>query len=224
MKITFLLIFLIFLSTSVYSENITVGLDLALTPHYFIWNYNLIGSETTKGGPEMLNIGGFIDIKYLRIDLSYSQNITPDVWTTKLLYNGPIVSTNADSISTLAISALVKYPLMVIPGFSIWPAAGFEYSTILNESLNGVSFMTNAYLRFNDVYLNFGVGADIKITTNFYIIPLILFGINLTPSPYVDNAAFAQQAGMSYLDFVKSTKSVWSETKLDINIGVGYKF
>ncbi|MGA2142634.1 MAG: ankyrin repeat domain-containing protein [Brevinematales bacterium] len=205
------------------------GLDMAFTPVFSYATFNppfsINDTNDTTAFTGALSFGAFFDATYFRVDFSYQFTVLQPFESVNT--NGAFstnFTTNNFSDTLINIQILFKYPLAVADGFEIWPAAGLEYSLELFSGSYGTNSITNAYNNNSHFYLKLGAGANIKVADNIYIVPMILFGYDLDPSPYVDGSAFQNAFGMNLPEFMNDWNASWADWKLDFNIGVAYKF
>ena len=182
-----------------------------------------------------MNFSAFLDMQYVRFDFGYGLSISPfytgkgtnviDI-TAPITYNQntPNITTNSNVTTFLNIGLLGKYPIEVASGINIWPAVGIDCEIFLFSGLNGTNSLTNDYDRKTAFYAKAGLGADIKVTDNIYIVPSALWAINLNPIGYNDTAKFKTEYGSNLADYIKNNKLTAYDWLLNFNIGIAYKF
>ncbi|MBN1501275.1 MAG: hypothetical protein JW982_14040 [Spirochaetes bacterium] len=178
------------------------------------WYHNALNAEYNqdvpflgdKGDPystktNFYEIDAFFDASFLRVSIGYAGNIG-DTSYEMGSESGDVEITK----KTLEFSAFFKYPLaMGYENATFYPMIGINYSNILTlEDEDGEDMSDDVDL--NDFYLMLGVGGDFAVSEKVFIVPSVLFGINLTPDAYDSDA-------------IDSTFSY----KFGINVAVGFK-
>jgi len=176
----------------------------------------------------------FIDLKYVRIDTGIGFSLgAPDIIneTVNFALNSPPFNTNLTRVTTNNVQSmtftsgiLLKYPIEIAEGFSIWPGAGVEYHYILYSETNGLNAIANDYNRRDSWWLKGGIGADIRLSEDWYLTPSIVYMYDLTPVPYYDTQNFRNYYGVSLSDYISDmnlTVYIWD---LVISIGAAYRF
>jgi hypothetical protein len=246
MKKVLLVVLLVTGFAAAYADSLPMmaGVDISFSPYF--GGGSLSADKTmspAKGGSDTLGdvwsqnylgFGAFFDMKYVRLDLSYnmSMGVLIDTTTfagTNLTAGG--ASTNTNAVANFNIQLLGKYPIDLAPGIAIWPALGLEYNLNLAYGPVGTNMNTNEnYNDLNDLWLKAGIGADFKVSDNFYIVPLVLFGLDLTPVPFKtddDNwkkTTLGAHFGKTFSDTVTDYKLSTYMMKVDVTLGVAYKF
>jgi hypothetical protein len=245
MKKVLLVVLLVVGFAAAYADSLPMmaGVAVTFSPN---WGGMSYGIDPTTGFPKksatdtagmvssqnFLGFGAFFDMKFVRLDLSYSMSLGQQIGQVQ--FDGTNIakgggSTNTNAISSFNIQVLGKYPIDLAPGIAIWPALGLEYSLNLAYGPVGTNMNTNEnYNDMNDLWLKAGVGADFKISDNFYIVPLVLFGLDLTPVPFkTDDANYKKTSfylGEAFSSAVSDYKLSVSQMKVDITLGAAYKF
>ncbi len=204
---------IISISSFVFADElpIMIGVDLGVIPQWTSLSVSNTPSApliTTSTSIDYLQIGCFFDFEYLRVDLGYQINDTePNI---SKYSNGSQVTnyndTNNFSQQNIMLQILGKFPIEITESFHIWPAMGFEYNTAIFSGHDNTNEITNTYGDMNTFYIKVGVGADIELSSNFYLEPMILFGWSL------DNSVL-HSLGITSANYI-----------INVNVGAAYKF
>ncbi|MBN1501276.1 MAG: hypothetical protein JW982_14045 [Spirochaetes bacterium] len=176
------------------------------------WHNNALNAEFNENaGPyegntwqwntNFYEIDAFFDASFLRVSIGYSENLG-DTHS-----EGELGSDEIDvTIKTLEFSAFFKFPFNLgYENATFYPMIGINYSKVLTlENELGEDVTDNVHI--NDFYLMLGAGGDFAVSEKVYIIPSVLFGINLTPDT-IENDAIDTKFSYKY----------------GINIAIGYK-
>ncbi len=171
----------------------------------------VLEGETEETVTSFYQIQAFFDASYFRVCLGYSGSIGDTVYSTSISGDEDV---EADySLGIIEISAYFKYP--IYSGYEnavFYPMIGINYSSLYsatwNDAPDGVDEDIKKDLQDNeyeDLYLMLGFGGDFKVSETVFIVPSVLFGINLT----ADDDDDTTDATFSY--------------KFGINCGVGFK-
>lgn len=228
------LIVLVFVLTAGSLFAVSAGFNVGLTPMWmnteisngFMGPYNW----TFTGSQNYINIGGWVDFDYVRLTVSYEGSLGTE--SDGLLTNGASVTNGlvtTNSTTYINLELLGKLPIKISDGFNIWPAIGLEYAICLFDGFTTTNTLTNLNNNDrNDFFLKAGVGADIKIGENIYLAPVVMFGWDLTPIPYLTTDQNIKEgtsgAYTTYADYIKDKIERYSQFKLNISIGLGFKF
>ena len=207
-------VFVLSITASAFSADelpIMLGVEMSFIPRWSsvsLSNANTPYINANNTGYDSLGFGLFCDFKYIRVDFGYQVNDTAP--NSSSYSNGTqtanINDTNNYSVQSISLRILGKYPFQIIDTISIWPALGFEYNSVIFKGHDGTNELTNTYGDMNTAFIEVGAGADIKISENFYLEPMILFGWAMDDAslyPYNMTA---------------------SSYKIDFSIGAAYKF
>ncbi len=173
-----------------------------------------------------MQIGLFLDLIYVRLDLSYGFSLGKlngvtlrDEMTSS---SATIVMTNyglfINSVSSLNIAMIFKVPVNISEGSTVWPAVGFECTIPLTYEINDTNVITNSYYDLTDIWLKAGFGVNIKISEQVYFVPSVFVSINLTPNIYKDTDNDPISGPLSFSD-LKYASYAW---RLDFNIGIAF--
>jgi len=185
---------------------------------YIPWN--ITGDSSGSGSFDMslMDFGVFVDATYVRVDIAFGFNVS-DMLITSKNSSGTVeyVYTNTNiSVSVFSISIVGKYPIEATKGVNLWPALGFGYDMMLSiKSKDGkIDYAKDGYGYFkfddmSDLYLLLGLGGDIAVSDNLAIVPMLLYGLNLTPKITKEDTP---------------ASVTWSGYKFVLSLGVGYKF
>jgi hypothetical protein len=172
-------------------------------------------SYTHSRATSYYNIGLFFDAKYARISLDYVKNSGDTTYETEFEYTGTS-ETYTDSYDQeqtyVDFTALLKYPFSnCCTNMDIWPSFGLAYTKCLTANYsNGEEFTYKDNL--DDLWLQFGLGIDFRLTEVVIATTDFQAGICLTPDIYDD-----------YSDNDEDLQSN-AYVRLQWNVGIGYRF
>lgn len=226
---------LLLIAGSVYSLDVKAGLALGMSPMNSTRSYTnvfILGDYSTAQDYNQMSVGAFFDMTYLRVDLGYAFSAGEFVTST---YDEAGNKTDSDyeadfSASYLNIALIGKYPFKLVNWLSVWPALGLEYSVNLYYGTKTENNNTDAfYAGLSDFYLKGGIGADIMMARNVYLVPVFMFSWNLTPPSFkTDSASMEDMTFNAYDNYEDYAHGFaihsWTGYKLDFSLGLAYKF
>lgn len=225
-KRTILVILSLIITISVvFASDISVGLGFRHSPlTREITNENFSGTTTEYYlEPAIL---GFIDAKYVLIELGYS---FLENYRKSEVDNGAftIVTTVYDT-SYLTIGILGKYPFKVSSTVVLFPVLGLEYKDLLEAKNSSKLYVPSILRELNSegYWLKIGCGADFNISSTIFIRQTFFYAYKLLTQDEKD-----------YLEYINYTNSETAlnlgipthdativTTKFDMGISIGFKF
>lgn len=202
-KVVAVLLLVALVATSVFAIDLSAGGSLNLD---FV--NNSVKKDENKASVSFTTIGvnGFFDAQYVQASLGMRFLVGSLKEKSTEGWNSHTYKTDNFHATLFNLGILGKYPIKIGSIASIYPMLGFDFNFCVDAKDGNRKFE----YEFNAHYFDLGLGSDIYVTSNLFIRPTFLFGIQLNQTK---RTKVAKEAGCSVFMY-----------KVDLGLGVGYKF
>ena len=193
MKKIFAVVIALCVSSALFALDVSAGSML---------DYSFQGATVTKSSGIGINTQNnmglkfFFDAQYATLSLGSSYTVG-NAKQTRIIGSTTTTTESLARIHFVNLGLLGKFPFKIGSVAKIYPLFGFDLD-IVKDSQNSSN---------NDrVWIDFGVGSDISLSSRIYLRPQALVGFHINKADGVSNTD-------KYLGY-----------KIDVGIGAGYKF
>jgi hypothetical protein len=186
-----LVLALVCLATVGFAADLSIG--IGASGSYFSSDLKVTsaGSSQDSTATEMpFNFFAYVETTYLQIAVGYRMFDGVDVED----FSGTTTH-DTSSYSYVSLAGYGKFPLQL--GFiTLIPMIGVEYDiTIAATDGSGVSFTSSEKSDVNALWIKAGLGAEIPVSTSFYIRPEFLVGYQLNNQSDQDTISYYKDLG-----------------------------